>query len=154
MKRYEREGKVFFRPEEGKLIKITYTIQCVRTINDVGEDENGAPIIVTREEPYTDTAEEVVTEFACDAEKEAELTIEEIPDPNVFEIPESMARLRDLGVELGEIQKWFTATDYIPNKVVTGEWPETDERWTNYKAERAKKRARQDEILKEMGAAR
>lgn len=154
MKRYEREGKVFFRPEEGKLIKITYTIQCVRTINDVGEDENGAPIVVTREEPYTDTATQILNTFAVDADKEAELTIEEIPDPSIPEIPESIARLRDLGVELGEIQKWFSQTDYIPNKVVVGEWPETDERWIAYKEERTRKRARQDEILKEMGTER
>ena len=39
MRRYEHEGKVFFQPEEGKLIKITYTIQCVRTIDDVEEYE-------------------------------------------------------------------------------------------------------------------
>ena len=154
MKRYEREGKVFFRPGEGKLIKITYTRECVRVIHDVGEDENGAPIVVTREEPYTDTATQILNTFAVDADKEAELTIEEIPDPSIPEIPESIARLRDLGVELGEIQKWFSQTDYIPNKVVVGEWPETDERWIAYKEERTRKRARQDEILKEMGAAR
>lgn len=62
--------------------------------------------------------------------------------------------LRDVAVELGEIRKWFSQTDYIPNKIVVGEWPETDERWIAYKEERARKRARQDEILKEMGAAR
>lgn len=154
MRRYEHNGKVFFRPEDGKLIKITYTSQCVRTIHDVEEDENGAPILMTREEPYTETATQVVTAFTVDAGKEAELTIEEIPDPSIPEIPESITRLRDLCVELGEIQKWFTSTDYIPNKVVVGEWQETDERWIAYKEERARKRARQDEILKEMGAAR
>ena len=154
MRRYEHNGKVFFLPEKGKLIKITYTSQCVRTIHDVEEDENGAPIVVTREEPYTYTTTEILNAFTVDADKEAELTIEEIPDPSIPEIPESIARLRDLGVELGEIQKWFTATDYSPNKVVVGEWPETDERWIAYKEERARKRARQDEILKEMGAAR
>ena len=154
MERYESEGKVFFRPEEGKLIKITYTRECVRFIHDVEEDENGAPIVVTREEPYTDTATQILNTFTVDADKEGDFTIEEIPDPSIPEIPESIARLRDLGVELGEIQKWFTATDYIPNKVFVGEWSETDERWIAYKEERARKRARQDEILKEMGAAR
>lgn len=150
MERYEHEGKVFFQPEEGKLIKITYTIQCVRTINDVEEDENGAPIVVTREEPYTETATQILNTFTVDADKEGDFTIEEIPDPSIPEIPESIARLRDIGVELGEIQKWFTATDYIPNKIVVGEWEETDERWISYKQERAKKRARQDEIMKQL----
>lgn len=154
MKRYEHEGKVFFQPEEGKLIKVSYAIQCVRTIHDVEEDENGAPIVVTREEPYTETATQILNTFTVDADKESELTIEEIPDPSIPEIPESIARLRDLGVELGEIQKWFASTDYIPNKVVVGEWQETDERWIAYKEERARKRTRQDEILKEMGTAR
>jgi hypothetical protein len=154
MRRNEYNGKVFFLPEDGKLIKITYTRQCVRIINDVEEDENGAPIIVTREEPYTDTSTQIVTAFSVDADKEAELTIEEIPDPSIPEIPESIARLRDLGVELGEIQKWFAETDYIPNKVFVGEWQETDERWIAYKEERTRKRARKDEILKEMGAVR
>ena len=147
MRRYEHNGKVFFQPEEGKLIKITYTIQYVRTIHDVKEDENGAPIVVTREEPYTKTATQILNMFSVVADKEGDFTIEEIPDPSIPEIPESIARLRDLGVELGEIQKWFSQTDYIPNKVVVGEWPETDERWIAYKEERARKRARQDEIL-------
>lgn len=154
MKRYEREGKAFFLPEKGKLIKITYTRECTRVIHDVGEDENGAPIVVPWEEPYTETATEILNTFAVDTDKECDFTIEEIPDPSISEIPESIARLRDLGVELGEIQKWFTATDYIPNKVVVGEWPETDERWIAYKEERTRKRARQDEIMKELGAAR
>ena len=154
MRRNEYNGKVFFIPEKGKLIKITYTSQCVRTIDDVEEDENGAPIVVAREEPYTETATQILNTFTVDADKEAELTIEEIPDPSIPEIPESIVRLRDLGVELGEIQKWFAETDYIPNKVVVGEWSETDERWIAYKEDRARKRARQDEILKEMGAAR
>ena len=154
MRRYESEGRVFFLPEEGKLIKVTHTRECVRTIDDVEEDENGAPIVVTREEPYTDTATQILNTFTVDADKEGDFTIEEIPDPSIPEIPESIARLRDLGVELGEIQKWFSETDYIPNKVVVGEWTETDERWIAYKEERARKRARHDEILKEMGAAR
>ena len=150
MKRYEHEGKVFFRPEEGKLIKVTHTRECVRTIDDVEEDENGVPSVVTREEPYTDTATQILNTFNVDTDKEGDFTIEEIPDPSIPEIPENIARLRDLGVELGEIQKWFAETDYIPNKVVVGEWEETDERWISYKQERAKKRARQDEIMKQL----
>ena len=58
--------------------------------------------------------------------------------------------LRDVAVELGEIRKWFSQTDYIPNKIVVGEWEETDERWISYKEERIKKRARQDEIMKQL----
>ena len=63
---------------------------------------------------------------------------------------DEILRLRDVAVELGEIQKWFSETDYIPNKIVVGEWEETDERWISYKTERTKKRARQDEIVKQL----
>jgi hypothetical protein len=48
--------------------------------------------------------------------------------------------------ELAEIKKWFERNDWKPNKVITGEWLETDKRWLEYKQERAIKRARQDEL--------
>ena len=48
--------------------------------------------------------------------------------------------------ELKEIREWFAATDYIPNKVIVGEWDRTDERFVKYCEERAQKRARQDEL--------
>lgn len=48
--------------------------------------------------------------------------------------------------ELKEIRDWFTSTDYIPNKVIVGEWERTDERFVKYCEDRAAKRARQDEL--------
>jgi hypothetical protein len=53
-----------------------------------------------------------------------------------------------LEVELESIQNWFRQTDWIPNKILTGEWQDTDLRWIEYKKERSIKRARQDEINK------
>jgi len=53
--------------------------------------------------------------------------------------------------ELTEIKKWFASTDYIPNKIITGEWQTTDQRWIDYLSERSIKRARQDEILESLG---
>jgi hypothetical protein len=50
--------------------------------------------------------------------------------------------------ELESIQNWFRQTDWIPNKILTGEWQDTDHRWIEYKKERSIKRARQDEINK------
>jgi hypothetical protein len=51
-----------------------------------------------------------------------------------------------LQIELMDIQSWFASTDYIPNKIITGEWLETDQRWIDYLSQRTIKRARQDEI--------
>lgn len=51
-----------------------------------------------------------------------------------------------LVVELKEIKEWFLSTDWIPNKIITGEWEETDPRWIDYLSERADKRERQDEL--------
>lgn len=48
--------------------------------------------------------------------------------------------------ELFEIAHWFAATDYYNNKIITGEWETTDERWVGYLAERTVKRTRQDEL--------
>ena len=48
--------------------------------------------------------------------------------------------------ELHEIASWFAQNDWIPNKVVVGEWELSDQRFIDYKAERLAKRMRQDEI--------
>lgn len=66
-------------------------------------------------------------------------------------IDEETFTRRTLIHELKEIQEWFLSTDYIPNKVVVGEWEVTDERFVNYRAERQAKRARQDEINSLLG---
>jgi hypothetical protein len=53
----------------------------------------------------------------------------------------------ELGVELDEIRNWFSENDWIPNKIIVGEWETTDQRWLDYLEERATKRTRQDEIV-------
>jgi hypothetical protein len=48
--------------------------------------------------------------------------------------------------ELIDIYQWFLDNDYIPNKIITGEWVIDDVRWKSYLLERQAKRTRQDEI--------
>lgn len=54
-------------------------------------------------------------------------------------------------LELDEIQVWFAKNDYIPNKIITGEWETSDERWRTYLADREVYRHRQDELKKILG---
>lgn len=54
-------------------------------------------------------------------------------------------------LELDEIQVWFARNDYIPNKIITGEWETSDERWRTYLADREVYRHRQDELKKILG---
>lgn len=49
--------------------------------------------------------------------------------------------------EIDEIRQWFRINDWIPNKIIAGEWETTDPRWTTYLEERTVKRARRDELL-------
>ena len=53
--------------------------------------------------------------------------------------------------ELKEIEQWYLEHDYIPNKITTGEWALTDERWLAYKAERIIKRQRKDTLQALLG---
>lgn len=53
--------------------------------------------------------------------------------------------------ELLEIEEWFVENDWIPNKILVGEWETTDPRWTTYLEERAVKRTRRDELLALLG---
>jgi len=57
----------------------------------------------------------------------------------------------DLKAELMGIQQWFIDNDWIPNKVITREWEEDDERWITYLADRRIYRHRQDEINELLG---
>ena len=43
-----------------------------------------------------------------------------------------------------EIQHWLSANDWKVNKIVIGEWEETDPRWIEYLAERKAMREEQD----------
>lgn len=50
-------------------------------------------------------------------------------------------------IKLVTIKQWFQENDWKVNKIVTGEWQETDERWTSYLEERTIKRAEQDKLV-------
>lgn len=78
--------------------------------------------------------------------EEALRELTEVPVINGEIISEEIFTRRKLLHELKEIREWFESTDYIPNKVIVGEWEEIDERFIAYKTERQIKRARQDEI--------
>lgn len=58
---------------------------------------------------------------------------------------------RQLGIELDEIKLWLKNNDWMPNKIITGEWTENDKRWTAYLKERKAKRTRQDELKALLG---
>lgn len=146
MKTFESEITTTYRPDAGNLLKITETVHDTIPVAD--EEGN-----ITEEETVR-TAVYFRTFLQVPKDRAEDFVVEEVPDPTVVALPDNIARLRYLGVELGEIKEWFSSTDYIPNKVMVGEWEDTDPRWTEYKKERAIKRARQDEILKEMVAAR
>jgi hypothetical protein len=53
--------------------------------------------------------------------------------------------------ELKKINTWFQTHDWIPNKIITGEWNIEDERWIEYLSERQLKRLKQDELNKTIG---
>jgi len=87
-------------------------------------------------------------------ERMGEITIEDFAKENGFiiheEKPEQLVKKEttiELENELKQINIWFQENDYIPNKIITGEWESTDKRWTNYLKERQTKRIRRDEII-------
>lgn len=53
--------------------------------------------------------------------------------------------------EIKKIQIWFNQHDWIPNKIITGEWEITDPRWTEYLSQRQQQRLRQDELKQIIG---
>jgi hypothetical protein len=69
-----------------------------------------------------------------------------VKDQLIIEDYEAMPVDEKLQLELQEIRRWLKNNDWIPNKIITGEWEETDPRWIDYLSERADKRERQDEL--------
>lgn len=65
-------------------------------------------------------------------------------EQELFNIAVSQQDKEQLEFELNGIRQWYLDTDYIPNKILTGEWELDDQRWVNYKAERLVKRNRKD----------
>jgi len=51
-------------------------------------------------------------------------------------------------IEIKEIEQWFAKTDYLPHKIIRGEWSEDDPRWIEYK-KTAKLKAKRLEELRE-----
>jgi hypothetical protein len=41
-------------------------------------------------------------------------------------------KISQLKLELQLIQDWYNATDYIPKKIVRGNWTTDDQRWVDY----------------------
>lgn len=91
-------------------------------------------------------------------ERMGEISIEDFAKENGFEVfddkpselllEETTSKLEQ---ELKEINIWFQKNDYIPNKIITGEWTSNDKRWTTYLNERKAKRTRQDELKELLG---
>lgn len=86
-------------------------------------------------------------------ERMGEVSIEDFAKENGFTVyedkPEQLVQEETttaLEKELKQINIWFQENDYIPNKIITGEWEVTDKRWTDYLKERQAKRIRRDEI--------
>jgi hypothetical protein len=52
-----------------------------------------------------------------------------------------------LAIERDKIKQWLTTNDYKVNKVVVGEWTETEPKWLEFLEQRKIKVARLNEIL-------
>ena len=112
--------------------------------------------IVLSTENWEERNTVIKKEFDKDG-KEVEIkiikTIEEFAKENDFKIvnkkPEKLS-LKETELkytnELSEIRLWLKNNDWIPNKIITGEWKNNDKRWTTYLNERKAKRKRQDEL--------
>lgn len=56
-----------------------------------------------------------------------------------------------LSDEMKEIQIWLELNDWVPNKIVTGEWDPADARWLDYLKQRKAKRERFDQLKEILG---
>ena len=90
-------------------------------------------------------SEDAIEEFGINTKEKIK---EYLPDYNEEELNILKQQAEK---ELQEIKEWFISTDWIPNKVITGEWEETDKRWITYLADRKVYRHRQDEINELLG---
>lgn len=141
MKITEKDGKYLVEPEKDKVLIVT-NFDIIPTKAD--EDGN---IIETR------TDERITYEctHVFDSEEDARAHCREAYMRGGRELTDDeYAHIQKLA-ELKAIRVWFSEHDYIPNKVLVGEWEEDDPRFVAYKEERAIKRARQDELRREMG---
>lgn len=77
---------------------------------------------------------------------DVEIMMNFIYKDNKFVETTKFVDLEKAKIELDEIKVWLSKNDWIPNKIITKEWKETDQRWTDYLKHRSEKRKRQDEL--------
>ena len=92
-----------------------------------------------------------LTKIFFSAEEFETADLPEVYYRNGREITEEMHTRFSLLHELKEIREWFASTDYIPNKVLVGEWSADDPRFTAYCEKRKQVRARRDEVMTLLG---
>jgi len=85
------------------------------------------------------------------ANNDIEIMMNFIYKDNKFVETTQFIDLKNAQLELDEIQVWLSRNDWIPNKIITGEWTNNDKRWTDYLNERTEKRKRQDELKALLG---
>jgi hypothetical protein len=121
------------------MIKIHYNKDgwvCERYPYDLKID-NENRFIEVNEKQYNNT-------LSCDIHKAWKVVNKKL----IVDVYEETPQSELLYFELEEIQQWFIDNDWIPNKIITGEWTTDDPRWIEYLSERQIKRNRQDEINK------
>lgn len=107
---------------------------------------NGNKIIEVRQENINGYTEVEVPEELSDIN----ILKDYIYKNGTLEKSKKLEDLRLLQREFYEIHDWLFQNDWKPNKIITGEWETTDQRWTDYLKERQEKRKRLDEIKKEL----
>lgn len=113
--------------------------------------KNGAYLIAVADEGKAFRVDDdYVTHVKLMSESEADALVE-VRYRNEREVSEEEYTRLELLHELKEINEWFLSTDYIPNKVLVGEWEKDDPRFVEYCEKRKKMRARQDEIHVALG---
>lgn len=65
---------------------------------------------------------------------------------SVVDVDTAINNRTTLKEEKEKILNWLKENDWIPNKIVVGEWNTDDTRWTTYLEERTVKRNRLDEL--------
>ena len=125
------------------MIKVNYDKDTGKVI---GFDLDKTPYIeITEEERH----QPLPDRYSYYAVKDGKFIIERTTPTAEQLAADKKAELRR---ELGSIQSWFAVNDWKVNKIVIGEWKETDPRWQEYLTERQIKRNRQDAINAELEA--
>ena len=108
---------------------------------------NGNRIIEIRPEQFEGSIEIEVSEQLHDLD----ILANHIYNKGKLEKSQGLINKANLQEEYFEIAAWLRENDWKINKVFLGEWADTDSRWTEYKEQRAIKRARFDKIKEALG---